>query len=124
MSKNINIEAGMRTKVFRLFSSSIPSTINFDATAKDGDISGTVEVDRWYWFTWKKETLPLQARNSVEKGFGDADFIIHVTPDQDCEVTFTRRSGGGALNIILLVAVVIIAIGFVMIAMTAPPPGG
>ncbi len=120
MSNRYTIKAGERTKVFRLFSSSIPSTINFEAQA-EGEISGTVEVDRWHWFTWKKETLPLQANNAIEKRYGDADFIIHVTPDQDCEVVFGKKVMGGALFAILLVAVVIVAIAFVMIAATAPP---
>ena len=124
MGQKFTIEAGTRTRVLRMFSSSIPSTINFEAVAKEGDVSGTIEVDRWHWFTWKRETLPLQAQNKVEKGFGDADFLIHVTPDQDCEVTFKPKGLNGSLFVVLLVAIVILAVAAAMIAMTAPPPGG
>ncbi|WP_224814803.1 hypothetical protein [Hasllibacter sp. MH4015] len=124
MGKTVDIQAGARTKVFRLFSSSVPSTINFDATAKDGDISGIVEVDRWHWFSWKRETFPLQSRNSIEKGFADADFIIHVTPDQDCELVFTGKGAGRGLVVIVLAALAIVAIAVAMVLLSAPPPGG
>ncbi len=123
MGRRVSVSKGQRTKVFRLFSSSVPSTINFEAVA-DGPVGGVVEVDRWHWFSWKTETHPLVAHNAIEKGFADADFVIHVTPDVDCDIVFGRKTGGGALTAILLVAVVIVAIAFVLIALTAPPPGG
>ena len=121
MSKRFSIAAGQRVKVFRLFSSSIPSTINFEVQA-EGEVSGTVEVDRWYWFNWQKETLPLQPHNAIEKRFGDGDFIIHVTPDQNCEVIFGRKKYGGPLLLIALLASVIILIAMAMFMQTQPPP--
>lgn len=124
MAKKLFLEAGTRQKIFRLFSSSIPSTIKFNAVARDGDISGTVEVDRWHWFSWKRETRPLLAHNAIEKGFGDADFVIHVTPDQDCEVTFEGRGAGRGMVVIVLAAVVIVIVAVAMTLLSAPPPGG
>lgn len=124
MGETFSIKAGERKRVYRLFSSSIPSTINFDANADAGEITGVVEVDRWHWFSWKRETVPLKRNNAIEKGFGDADFLIHITPDQDCEVVFQSKSVGGPFLIIVLAVILIVAIASVMIALTAPPSGG
>ncbi|OAN81215.1 hypothetical protein A8B78_09395 [Jannaschia sp. EhC01] len=127
MGKTHTIAAGTRAQVFRLFSSSIPSIINFTATAPQGapkrDVTGTIEVDRWHWFRWTHETLPLRAHNAIEKGFGDVDFLIHVTPDQDCTVTFERRGLGLGLMLAILAALVVVALVVVMsVLMVEPTP--
>ncbi|GAB5446224.1 hypothetical protein [Gymnodinialimonas sp.] len=124
MSTPIPLKAGERTKIFRLFSSSVPSTINFTAQAEGADVSGTVEVARWHWFSWKHETLPLKAQNAIEKGFADADFVIHVTADQDCEVTFARKGAGKGFWLVIGLAVGIVVLAAAMVLFTAPPPGG
>ena len=125
MARTTQIKAGVRTKIFRLFSSSIPSTVRFNARVADGgDVTGTVEVARWRWFNWQREAHPLGQQNAVDKGFADADFVIHVTPDQDCEITFERKSAGSAMIFILLaVAVVIVAAAVIMVLATAPASG-
>ncbi|MBY4892039.1 hypothetical protein KUL25_04600 [Rhodobacteraceae bacterium N5(2021)] len=121
MGKTHTIAAGTRAQVFRLFSSSIPSTITFTATAPQGEVTGTIEVDRWHWFHWTHETLPLCAHNAIEKGFGDVDFLIHVTPDQDCTLTFERRGLGLGLMLAILAALVVVALAVVMIVLTVEP---
>ena len=66
----------------------------------------------------------MQAENSVEKGFSDADLVIHVTPDQDCEVTFGGKGATRGLILVVLVAVVVVVIAAAMMLLTAAPPGG
>jgi len=125
MSNNIAVSAGTRTRIFRLFSSSIASTVRFNAEAKGGgDPSGTIEVDRWYWFVWKHETLPLKAQNAIEKRFADADFLIHVIADQDCEITFESRKPSYTTIGSLLAVILLVAIAAAIFVLTAGPAVG
>ncbi len=92
MAKQFNIPAGTRKKVLWLFSSSIPGQVRFTAEPTDGEeLSGKIELHRRSWFSWKEQDFPLNGRNVLEKGFGDADYRVFITPDQDCKVTFETR---------------------------------
>ncbi len=75
-----------------LFSSSMVGSVRFAANPAAGEeLSGTVQLVRQRWF--KSETLnfQLERQNTLEKGFGDWDYKVFVTPDQDCDIEFQSR---------------------------------
>ena len=112
MAKQFIIPAGKRQCVLWVFSSSIPGQSRFTAEPLDGDtLTGTVEVRRWHWFHWRIKEYPLAQRNVFDKGFGDADFRIFVTPDQDCRITFQTRHFRAEAYFLLLAA--LLGLGFV-----------
>ena len=91
--RTIDIKAGERAEVLRIFSDSVPQTVRFTAETTDGcPVGGAVEIVRRPWFITKPvEHHPLLARQSFPKGFTDVDYAIYVTPDTDTRVTFQSR---------------------------------
>lgn len=115
------LEPGKRSKVFRLFSDSIPRRIEFDAlpVPPNQQVSGIVEIERWQWFFRKtKEEFSLERFNSLKKGFGDVDYAIYVTPDTEVEIQFhSRQLEAKALFGVLVFIVVLAAMSAVLVPM-------
>ncbi|MEO1491893.1 MAG: hypothetical protein AAFV19_07045 [Pseudomonadota bacterium] len=122
MTRRIALKAGARTRVLRIFSSSIPGPVEFSTEAQ-GKISGTVEIDRWHWFAWKRETHPLAPDNRFRKAFGDADYIVHVTPDTDCDIVFRTRHVRAEIFAVILALILIIGLVAAITVWTTMPPG-
>ncbi len=106
MGKKFLIPAGERKRVLWLFSSSIPGQPRFKANPVEGEeLTGEVEVLRGQ----STEALPLSSQNIFDKGFGDTNYQIFVTPDQDCEVEFETRHFRAEILFVVLAVVVLLA---------------
>jgi len=105
------LKAGAKTQVLSLFSDSVPQRIAFDVANVDGtDPSGRIEVETSMLplMTPRLETLPLQAQNTLQKGWLQTNVAIHVTSDSDAVLAFqTRHLTSRKLWITLAVVAVI-----------------
>jgi hypothetical protein len=83
------VRAGERVKIIRKYFSSVPATFTFEAAPAEGSgpVSGTIEVWGSTW-VFPREPLeqPLEAHNTVEKGFSDTFFSVYVTSDRDVTI--------------------------------------
>ena len=123
MGRRLMLRAGARTRVLWLYSSSVPGQVRFQAQAVGGaPATGTVELARKRWFTWHRDTYPLQARNVFDKGFSDGDYRIHVTPDQDCEITFETRHFRAEIFFRILAGILILGVISAITAFVFAPP--
>jgi hypothetical protein len=87
MSREITIDPGQRALVFRRRFSSLPQTIQFNATPA----GGIVERIGSRWILGRtRSVMPLQVHHELRKGYWDTFFEIYVTPDQAVRVTVAR----------------------------------
>ncbi len=98
----IEIPAGVRTRIYRRYSNSLPETIRFDAAAGTGPPTGSVEVEGPR-LRRKRPAQPLRAENVVEKSMWDSKFSIFVTPDTDTEITLHKRVADGVPRLAMLI---------------------
>lgn len=120
--KQVTAKAGKRTKILHIFSDSIPQSIRFTATSLSGGQppGGSIEITRRPWFVRTVETFPLRAEQVFRKGFADADYAIHVTPDEDVRIAFqTRHFEKKTLFIVLAALVVLGALSAVLVPLIA-----
>jgi hypothetical protein len=112
MAKTIRLAAQTAATIYRRNWSSVPATIHFDAIAIDGGAPmGQVEVRGSHWIFPKPVTThPLKTKNTVQAGFWDTFFAIHVTAHTGIEVTVPEQSFSlrpwliGAIALIALAA--------------------
>ncbi len=102
------VNAGERKRVLWLLSSSMPGPVRFDALAEDGQqVSGKIEIGGG--FSGRvRETHALAPENEFRKGFGDANYSIWVTPDQDVRIRF-RTAHFRAGKLVLVMGLVLLA---------------
>ena len=68
----------------------MPQDVRF--TAEPADAGGEVEVISSRWLFRKQAVRhPLRGSNSFAKGFGDTNYEIYVTPEQDVTIAFETR---------------------------------
>ncbi len=92
----------------RQISNSLTQTHAFSVRASDpsAKISGTIEVRGSNWIFPKPAVrLPLQRENRVDKNMWDTFYSIHVTPDQDVDITL---SGPAVRNLWVYAIIVMI----------------
>lgn len=106
------IPAGVRTRIYRRYSNSLPETIRFDAETPTGIPGGTVEVEGPR-LRKRRPVEQLQAHNIVEKSMWDAKFAIFVTPDADTVVALHKRVADGVPRLAFLLG------GLVVLALVA-----
>jgi hypothetical protein len=121
MAKQIHLQAGETTVIYRRNFSSVPALIHFEAIAANGNPpQGTVEIRGSQWiFPKPPQQQPLQAMNTVEAGFWDTFFAIAVTADTDLTITRShRQAGSGFLWILgLVLGISIIAVAMVLMTL-------
>lgn len=107
----ILIRAKQRQRILHMVSDSIPQTVQFAASSvAGGEVSGVVEIQGSLWLFRKPPShRPLLPENLVRKGFWDAIFSIHVTPDQDIRVTLRSRHFTARMLAWVLLGVVVVA---------------
>ncbi|RZM79653.1 hypothetical protein [Leptolyngbya iicbica] len=121
MAKQIYLQAGETTVIYRRNFSSVPTQIRFEAIATDGTSpSGTVEIRGSQWiFPKPPQQQPLQAMNTVEAGFWDTFFAIAVTADTDLIITRSKgQTGSGFLWVLgLVMGISIVAVAMLMMTL-------
>ncbi|MCB2225012.1 MAG: hypothetical protein KQH83_12685 [Actinobacteria bacterium] len=85
-----DVQAGVRTRVIRTRTSSIPRTyrLTVEPAPGSGPVGGTVEVQGSRWlFRRDPATVPLDPLVEVRRGYWDTLFTVWVTPVVDVRVT-------------------------------------
>jgi fumarylacetoacetate (FAA) hydrolase family protein len=116
----IEIKAGERRRIMRVFFSSVPMTYQFRAEPLEGDdgVSGTVEVKGSNWvFPKLAVTKDLEEDNAVDKGAWDTFFGVTVVPDADVRI-FTEERAMRSIGIFAAIigAIVVLAVVVVVLA--------
>lgn len=104
---SVPLIAGQRTKVYSVFSDSLPRTIAFDVATRDGaPPDGVIEVQsRQMLLIPKTEQRPLAATNTVIKSWVQSPFAIYVTASTDADLRLAKAPAGGRTWLLALAIV-------------------
>lgn len=104
------IKGGVRRRVLLIVSSSIPGRVLFRAAPTDGaPPAGKVEVRRGL-FGNRVEEHKLVYDNHLKKGFLDAVYSVHVTPERQTRITFKTRHFRAKYLLMVLGLVLVVAV--------------
>ncbi|MGF1459423.1 MAG: hypothetical protein ACFBSG_10395 [Leptolyngbyaceae cyanobacterium] len=120
MVKQIHLQAGDTSIIYRRSFSSLPTTIHFEVAAADMSAPlGLIEVRGSTWIlAHPPKTQPLQFTNSIKVGFWDTFFAIAVTAHTDITITLSGRPTGLSPLIGVAAIAVVAVIAVLMMLLT------